>query len=227
MPDSIETIETAPGEYYYYYYYDDEPEDTNSTTAYLKRLRQSFAAQSMRSNMHHSRTITNTASITTTNSGGMDAEELKQLIYTEMLKESYNELLQQYNQMQERQFLADEAYTFDPADPNERFTVVVIGDDLTKMWTRTFSLNGTTRYQSYNSSVWYLGYQIPIYKKDVRDLYNIFESSKNVKYMVHGSGGTATFQLSDYYIKGMRELLYLYASGKLLQQQSTTFPMLR
>ncbi len=208
---------SEPAEYYYYYY-----EEYTSALDGLSRIGQKIAAQNIQ---HQIRT--NYTNIVTTNYTGISPEELQQLIYIEKLKEQYNNLIKQYNEMIITQEKEAELYTFDPADPSERFTIVMMSSDYSKMWTKSFSLNGKSNYQSYNSSVWYLGYQLPLTKKDIRELYNVFENSDEVQYLVQGSGGTASFKLNRYFISAMKELLDLYAQGKLIQEQTTTYPLLR
>ncbi len=186
---------------------DEATTDEYSDETALSYIKQKFVARS----------ITNIQSL-------ISDEELKQLIRMEMLKDEYNKLLELYNAMASQQM----ENTFDPADPSERFTVTIMGEDnISTVWSKSFSLDGVDNYQSYDKSVWFLGYKLLITKRDVRMLYNIFTQNKRVKYMVTGVNGTIEFSLSPYFIDAIKELMTLYAHGKFKTERSMSFPLLR
>ncbi|MGL5955161.1 MAG: hypothetical protein ACRC0X_00935 [Brevinema sp.] len=204
-------------EEYYYYYYDDEIlgylEGNNLESLNFAKKNIILKAENLLSNEQ-----------VNPSSGMISDKELEYLIRLEILKKQYDEVVQQYNTL-----IIQEEYqdNFDPGDPTESFTIVILGEDPASMWTKEFGLDGVTNYQSYNNSVWYLGYRIPITKKDVRLLYNIFTNNEKIQYIVKGSGGSAYFNLSPYFIQAVNELVTLYARGKLKREQETDFPMLR
>ncbi|MGL4676344.1 MAG: hypothetical protein ACRCWI_01590 [Brevinema sp.] len=207
----------------YYYYYDEEetPEelenneipDVDNLLGGLSQKHLNLKAENILSNR-------SLDSVSET----ISDKELEYLIRLEILKKQYDQVVKQYNEMISNTNYNDE---FDPGDPAESFTIVILGEDLTSLWTKEFGLDGVSNYQSYNDRVWYLGYRIPITKKDIRLLYNIFTKNEKIQYIVKGSGGTASFNLSSHFIQAVHELVTLYARGKLKRDQETVFPILR
>jgi len=155
----------------------------------------------------------------------MSPTELEFLIRFEKIKEKYNEAVKTYNDAlkSNTEIYKDD---FDPSDPAERFTIILMGDHPNSIWIKNFGLYGKKRYQSYNQNVWYLGYQIELTKKDIRALYNVFKNNKNVKYIVKGSTRTVEFDLSPYFKSAVNELLDLYVRGKFAVDTSTEYPMM-
>ena len=155
----------------------------------------------------------------------LSPKEIEFLIRFEKIKQKYNEAVKVYNDALKKDA---EAYKddFDPADPAERFTIILMGEQPNSVWIKEFGLDGKKRYQSYNENVWYLGYQIELTKKDIRALHNVFKNNKNVKYVVRGSTRTVDFDLSPYFKSAVNELLDLYVRGKFAVDTSTEYPMM-
>ena len=151
--------------------------------------------------------------------------ELEFLIRFEKIKQKYNAAVKIYNDALKKDV---EAYKddFDPADPAERFTIALMGEQPNSIWIKDFGLDGKKRYQSYNENVWYLGYQIELTKKDIRALHNVFKNNKNVRYIVKGSTRTVEFDLSPYFKSAANDLLDLYVRGKFAVDTSTEYPMM-
>ena len=151
--------------------------------------------------------------------------ELEFLIRFEKIKQKYNAAVKIYNDALKKDA---EAYKddFDPADPAERFTIALMGEQPNSVWIKDFGLDGKKRYQSYNENVWYLGYQIELTKKDIRALHNVFKNNKNVRYIVKGSTRTVEFDLSPYFKSAANDLLDLYVRGKFAVDTSTEYPMM-
>ena len=155
----------------------------------------------------------------------LSPKEIEFLIRFEKIKQKYNEAVKVYNDALKKDA---EAYKddFDPADPAERFTIILMGEQPNSVWIKEFGLDGKKRYQSYNENVWYLGYQIELTKKDIRALHNVFKNNKNVKYIIKGSTRTVDFDLAPYFKNAVNELLDLYVRGKFAVDTSTEYPMM-
>ncbi|MGL4394258.1 MAG: hypothetical protein ACRCS8_03435 [Brevinema sp.] len=160
------------------------------------------------------------------NSNLLEKQDLEFLIHYEKLKDSYRKILKEYNS-----YLSNEAASFkssfDPADPNETFTLLLIGDQTKHKFSRQFGLDGKKNYQSHNNIVWYLGYSLPLTKKDVVALYNLFEKNESITYFINGSKGQIEFALTERVIVVMKQLLELYARGALIQNDDSDFPILK
>ncbi|MGL4388651.1 MAG: hypothetical protein ACRCTJ_04585 [Brevinema sp.] len=155
-----------------------------------------------------------------------EKKDLEFLIHYEKIKESYRTILSQYNS-----YLSNEATnyksSFDPYDTNEIFTLLFIGDQTQHMFSQRFHLDDKKNYQSHNNIVWYLGYSLPLYKKDVDTLYKLFQNNDSITYYIKGKKGQIEFTLNKQVIRAMRQLLELYARGAFIQSAENNFPILR
>lgn len=223
-------------QYYYYYEETNNQNNVNNTNTQsitniqesisntniqsklmqLDKIEQMFVAQSIEQ-----------SSVMTNSTPSISETELQQLIYIERLKQQYQSVVSQYNALVEAETSLENKYIFDPADPTEEFSVAFFGGNVSGAWSKTFRLDGVKKYQSYNSKVWYLGYQIPITKKDLKFLYALFTKNTNIRYLVNGKGGSAEFILSSYFVDGAKELFQLYGQGKLIRDTETKLPLLR
>ncbi|MGL4563163.1 MAG: hypothetical protein ACRCVW_04835 [Brevinema sp.] len=156
----------------------------------------------------------------------LEQKDLEFLIHYEKLKESYQKILSNYNA-----YLSNEAESFkssfDPGDTNETFTVLLVGDNTQHMFSLRFALDGKKNYQSHNNIVWYLGYSLPLLKKDVNDLYNLFKNNDCITYYVKGRKRQIEFSLNKHFIQSARQLLELYVRGIFVQSSDVEFPIMR
>ena len=211
-----ETDETSEADY----------EDTYS----LNRAPQKMLAQSIFQDQIIEQHLPDFPAIVYTNKDpskkSLNAEELEFLVRYETLKNIYNKAVDAYNKSMS---LPSPSYpdTFDPADPAEEFTIMIIGDQDNNTWHKRFSLDGSKNYQSHDDKVWYLGYRLDLTKKDVRLLNNIFSSNTNIRYLVRGIKGSATFNLSPHFINATKELIDLYVRGKFINNDDSEYPMMR
>lgn len=207
------------GEEYYgeEYYGEEYTEGQAYTTGSLTKIKQNFVAQIM---------TTTTSATTNVSAPPVNGFELELLIQVEKLKQQYQTVLSQYNALIEIETNVP-AYSFDPGDPTEQFTIMIVGENLSGAWSKSFRLDGKTNYQSYNEQVWYLGYKIPLTKKDVRILDSIFTQNTNIRYIVSGDGGMAEFNFHPGLKNGVDELFTLFKQGKLKRNAVPTAPLLR
>lgn len=200
--------------------------EENYTSMYpLKKAYQTYVAQQFSSNLQE---FISTPSMIEfidkhSNSSYLNEKELEFLVNYEELKSAYNKILSNYNIYLSNEYQS----SFDPADPKESFTVVLMGDSTKQVWSKKFGLDGQKNYQSHNNTVWYLGYALPLTKKDVLILNNIFQNNTNVSYYIKGTKNTLSFSLKFYVIRAFKELLELYARGKLIIDLNAQFPILR
>lgn len=156
----------------------------------------------------------------------LTAEELQILANYEELYRAYSNTIIIYNKILEAQ---EAAYNpqFDPADPKETFTIVLSGEKTRHFWTGEIKLDGEKNYQSFDELVWYLGYELPLTKKDLRALVDLFEKNDKIEYYIKGSGGELRFQLSDGLTRGFKILLDAYAKGDFISPPDVISPLFR
>ncbi|MGL4366968.1 MAG: hypothetical protein ACRCTQ_01600 [Brevinemataceae bacterium] len=151
-------------------------------------------------------------------------EELKFLVRYEILKKSYNDAVEKYNNF----LLSNIKKTIlNPADPYERFSIMLYGRKSGKVWFKPFQLDGCKNYQAYDNVIWYLGYTLALNKKDVREIFDVFQNDTEIDYIVTGKSGALKFRLSVEFAKAVKELFELYARGRLIINQHSEFPILR
>ncbi|SFB70656.1 hypothetical protein SAMN02745150_00369 [Brevinema andersonii] len=156
----------------------------------------------------------------------LTAEELQILANYEELYRAYSNTIVIYNKILEAQ---EAAYNpqFDPADPKETFTIMLSGEKTRHFWSSEIKLDGEKNYQSFDEIVWYLGYELPLTKKDLRALVDLFENNDRIEYYIKGSGGELRFQLSDGLTRGFKILLDAYARGKFISTPDPISPLFR
>lgn len=156
----------------------------------------------------------------------LTAEELQILANYEELYRAYSNTIIIYNKILEAQ---EAVYNpqFDPADPKETFTIVLSGEKTRHFWAGEIKLDGEKNYQSFDEFVWYLGYELPLTKKDLRALADLFEQNNKIEYYIKGSGGELRFQLSDGLTRGFKILLDSYAKGDFISPPGMISPLFR
>lgn len=160
----------------------------------------------------------------------LSAAELEFLIRYEELSRAYSNTVVEYQKVLSARRLLDAKPLFDPADPKEKFRILISsGDDNGLVWIKDFSLDGENNYQSYDKSMWFLRYEIPLTKKDVRLLSNIYLKSKTVAFQVMGQGGMVQIPLLPGQSAAFKKLFEDYVFGKMIQPELDTeiSPLLR
>lgn len=160
----------------------------------------------------------------------LSAAELEFLIRYEELSRAYSNTVIEYQKVLAARRLLDAKPLFDPADPGEKFRLLISsGEDNGLVWIKDFSLDGENNYQSYDKSMWFLRYEIPLTKKDVRLLSNIYLKSKTVAFQLMGRGGMVQIPLSSDQSAAFKKLFEDYVFGKMIQPELNTeiSPLLR
>jgi len=152
--------------------------------------------------------------------------EIQFLIKYEKLRKQYNEAIKRFNHVISNNMNKYKT-SFDPRDPTERFTIMLMGNKYKHIWIKEFNLNEYKNYQSYDNAVWYLQYQLPLTKKDIQAIYQIFKDNEKVSYYVKGKKGMIEFSLNKGFIRAIRELFFLYVKGGLIIDPNTEFPIMR
>ena len=150
-------------------------------------------------------------------SKSFEEKELEFVIRYEQLNRAYSNTVAEYYKVLDAKNLVEKRFSFNPADNTETFRVFIYGIDVpTMLWSKSFSLDGTGNYQSYNDTVWFLGYEVPLNKTDLRALVPVFTRNKKIGLRVVGKGGEVSFDLSDIQIAAMKQLFSDYALGKMV-----------
>lgn len=146
-------------------------------------------------------------------------KELEFLIRYEQLTRSYSNAVIEYYQVLEARDLLEKSYYFNPGNTNETFSLLVTAENPRYFWLKTFRLNGKQNYQSYNRTTWYLGYEIPLTKRDLKALSLVFTEAKSASYFVKGRGGEVSFTFSSAQIEALKQLFEDYIDGKMIQPE--------
>ncbi|MGL5255294.1 MAG: hypothetical protein ACRC9L_09930 [Brevinema sp.] len=156
-------------------------------------------------------------------SKSFEEKELEFIVRYEQLNRAYSNTVAEYYKVLEARNLIEKSFYFNPADDTETFRVFLHGlDDPSAFWSKSFTLDGKANYQSYDDTVWFLGYEVPLTKADVRALVAVVMRNKKVGLKVAGRGGEISFDLSDRQFGAIKQLFSDFALGKMVVPGGTS-----